>query len=144
MHRLIHANWLDDQRGSFGNCDKLLIIQIATLVIFSAATFVVAPRFKDAIRQGVAWQTMYPSLVSSGVRSITTPEAYQRSKKSSILLDVRLASKFDDSHPAKAVNVPLYTPIQDWDFMSNVRRAGFAFFGVYGTEFNEAFVEQVR
>lgn len=39
--------------------------------------------------------------------------------------------------------MPLYIPIQEWDLASNVRRLGFAFFGVYGTEINEDFAAQV-
>lgn len=36
-----------------------------------------------------------------------------------------------------------YLPIQKWDLPSIIRRAGFAAFGVYGTELNPGFVEGV-
>jgi hypothetical protein len=40
---------------------------------------------------------------------------------------------FDVLGPQGSVNVPLYRPILGWDIPSNIRRAGFAFFGVFGT-----------
>jgi hypothetical protein len=50
-----------------------------------------------------------------------------------ILLDVRLGNKYEASHAAASLSTPLYLPIQNWDLASNIRRAGFAFFGIYGT-----------
>jgi hypothetical protein len=50
-----------------------------------------------------------------------------------VLLDVRLVNKYDASHAAGSLSAPLYNPIQKWDLPSIIRRAGFAFFGIYGT-----------
>ena len=61
-----------------------------------------------------------------------------------ILLDVRLGSKYEASHAAGSLSAPLYLPIQKWDVASIIRRAGFAFFGIYGTELNTAFATEVQ
>lgn len=50
-----------------------------------------------------------------------------------MLLDVRLGSKYENGHAAGSLSAPLYLPIQAWDVPSIIRRAGFAFFGIYGT-----------
>jgi hypothetical protein len=50
-----------------------------------------------------------------------------------VLLDVRLINKYEASHAAGSLSTPLYNPIQKWDLPSILRRAGFAFFGIYGT-----------
>jgi hypothetical protein len=50
-----------------------------------------------------------------------------------VLLDVRLASKYESGHAEGSLSGPLYLPIQKWDAASIIRRAGFAFFGIYGT-----------
>ena len=50
-----------------------------------------------------------------------------------VLLDVRLESAFARRALQGSINVPLYLPIQKWDLPSNIRRAGFAFFGIFGT-----------
>lgn len=50
-----------------------------------------------------------------------------------ILVDVRLGNKYEASHAAGSLSTPLYLPIQKWDIASIIRRAGFAFFGIYGT-----------
>lgn len=52
---------------------------------------------------------------------------------SAVLLDVRLGNKYEASHAACSLSTPLYNPIQKWDLPSTLRRAGFAFFGIYGT-----------
>eukprot|EP00798_Chlamydomonas_sp_ICE-L_P010073 gene10073-7970_t len=61
-----------------------------------------------------------------------------------VLIDVRLPAKYDEVHADNSVNVPLFIPIQKWDIPSNLRRAGFAFFGIYGTEINPEFTSQVE
>jgi hypothetical protein len=50
-----------------------------------------------------------------------------------VLVDVRLVNKYEAGHAAGSFSIPLYNPIQSWDLPSIIRRAGFAFFGIYGT-----------
>jgi hypothetical protein len=61
-----------------------------------------------------------------------------------VLLDVRLGQKFDRGHAAGARSLPLYIPIQGWAPAAVIRRAGFAFFGIYGTELNREFGAQAE
>ncbi len=60
------------------------------------------------------------------------------------MLDVRLNDIYAQGSPEAAVSTPLYQPIQGWDLLSNLRRVGFAFFGIYGTELNTGFVDAVQ
>ncbi|GLC65641.1 hypothetical protein PLESTF_000321900 [Pleodorina starrii] len=107
------------------------------------ATFFVAPRFKEAFKEPVDWRDMYAALTARGVRSVTPEEAYAKAKKGAVLLDVRLAERYSARSPLPSTNVPLYQPIAGWDPASNIRRAGFAFFGIFGTELNPNFMEEV-
>jgi len=50
-----------------------------------------------------------------------------------VLVDVRLFNKYEAGHAAGSFSIPLYNPIQSWDLPAIIRRAGFAFFGIYGT-----------
>ena len=50
-----------------------------------------------------------------------------------LLVAVRLAPKYEASHASSTLNVPLYKPIEGWGPAATIRRAGFAFFGIYGT-----------
>lgn len=107
-------------------------------------TFLVLPQFKTALKEPLDWRNIYPELVKKGVRSISPEGACNKAKRGAVLLDVRLADKFNAVTPEGAVNVPLYQPIQKWDLPSNIRRIGFAFFGVYGTELNPSFLQEVE
>ena len=62
----------------------------------------------------------------------------------SVLMDIRLARTFEQGAMADSVNFPLYQPIAGWGLASNIRRAGFAFFGIYGTERNKEWLAQVE
>ncbi|KAJ9525053.1 hypothetical protein QJQ45_017388, partial [Haematococcus lacustris] len=103
-------------------------------------TFFVIPRFYS---KNTEWKVMLPALRASGLRSVSPAEASKRSR-TSVLLDVRPADKVQELAAAQAVNVPLYIPIQNWDPLSIIRRIGFAFFGVAGTELNPDFVSEVQ
>jgi hypothetical protein len=59
-------------------------------------------------------------------------------------MDTRLARNFAQDAMEDALNFPLYQPIQGWGLASNIRRAGFAFFGIYGTERNKQWLQQVE
>lgn len=61
-----------------------------------------------------------------------------------MLIDVRLANKYEGGHSATAQSIPLYLPIQGWGLPSIIRRAGFAFFGIFGTELNTEFAADVQ
>lgn len=41
-----------------------------------------------------------------------------------VLVDVRLGGKYEASHAAASLSLPLYLPIQNWDLASIIRRAG--------------------
>lgn len=45
-------------------------------------------------------------------------------------------------HPFPCFSLFIRQPIQAWDLPSTIRRAGFAFFGIYGTERNPGFIEE--
>jgi rhodanese-related sulfurtransferase len=108
------------------------------------ATFFVAPQFKDQFKEDVDWRDIYNSLQSTGVKQVDATDAYAKSKSGgAVLVDVRLGNKYDSSHAAGALSIPLYNPIQNWDLPSIIRRAGFAFFGIYGTELNTNFADDV-
>ncbi|EFJ41288.1 hypothetical protein VOLCADRAFT_107756 [Volvox carteri f. nagariensis] len=106
-------------------------------------TFFVAPRFKEAFKEPVDWRDMYSALAARGVKTVTAEEAYAKAKKGAVILDVRLADSYGRRAAAPSTNVPLYQPIAGWDLASIIRRAGFAFFGIFGTELNESFLTEV-
>ncbi|WIA35407.1 hypothetical protein OEZ86_003852 [Tetradesmus obliquus] len=107
-------------------------------------TFFVIPRFKDSFKEDLEWRDIYEALSSTGVKQLEPKEAYAKCKSgSAVLLDVRLGNKYEASHAAISVSTPLYNPIQKWDLPSTLRRAGFAFFGIYGTELNTNFGDDV-
>ncbi|KAF5837089.1 hypothetical protein DUNSADRAFT_4870, partial [Dunaliella salina] len=107
-------------------------------------TFFIAPRLLG--EKNADWnKEILPALRSASFRSITPEAACSRAKKrQAVLIDVRLPAKFDEIRAKSSMNVPLYIPIQNWDAASIIRRAGFASFGVYGTELNPNFVEEVK
>lgn len=61
---------------------------------------------------------------------------------SAVLVDVRLGLKHEQSHAEGSKSLPLYIPIQGWGPAAVVRRIGFSFFGIYGTQLNTAFPEE--
>jgi hypothetical protein len=70
------------------------------------------------------------------------PPQTNKTHHSAVLVDVRLARKYEDAHPAGARSVPLYIPIQGWSPAAVIRRVGFSFFGIYGTQLNTQFAEE--
>mmetsp|Transcript_3669 Transcript_3669/g.8469 ORF Transcript_3669/g.8469 Transcript_3669/m.8469 type:complete len:268 (+) Transcript_3669:1872-2675(+) len=107
-------------------------------------TFFLAPRLLG--EKNADWnKEILPTLRSASLRSITPEAAYSRAKKKqAVLIDVRLPAKYDEIRAKSSINVPLFIPIQKWDAASIIRRAGFASFGVYGTELNPNFVEEAK
>jgi hypothetical protein len=61
-----------------------------------------------------------------------------------VLMDVRRADKFFACTCPNSQNFPLYQPISGMGLAANIRRAGFAFFGVYGTERNMQWLQEVE
>jgi hypothetical protein len=59
-------------------------------------------------------------------------------------MSTSLARDFAQDDKEDALNFPLYQPIQGWGLASNIRRAGFAFFGMYGTERNKQWLQSVE
>ena len=56
-----------------------------------------------------------------------------RSRSGAVLLDVRLADKAAARAALPSLNLPLYRPITGSGLAANIRRVGFAFFGIFGT-----------
>jgi hypothetical protein len=59
-------------------------------------------------------------------------------------MDVRLQRKFEQGTVPGSQNFPLYQPISGWGLAANIRRAGFAFFGIFGTERNNNWLAEVE
>lgn len=61
-----------------------------------------------------------------------------------VVIDVRMQRAYVQGTAPGAVNHPLYQPIAGWTLPANMRRAGFAFFGMYGTERNPAWLRDLQ
>ncbi|KAF6264114.1 hypothetical protein COO60DRAFT_1485929 [Scenedesmus sp. NREL 46B-D3] len=107
-------------------------------------TFFVIPRFKDSFKEDLEWRDIYAALSTAGVKQLESKETFDKCRSgAAVLLDVRLVNKYESCHAAGSLSTPLYHPIQKWDLPSTIRRAGFAFFGIYGTELNTNFADEV-
>ena len=65
-------------------------------------------------------------------------------QRRAVLMDVRLAQKYDANACPNSQSFPLYQPISGMGLAANIRRAGFTFFGVFGTERNMQWLQQVE
>lgn len=76
------------------------------------------------------------------VKSVSPAEAARLVQEGKCrILDVRTAQEFADVRPEGAVNAQFYRLIKEWTPRDILRRAGFAFFGVFnGTEENPEFL----
>lgn len=76
------------------------------------------------------------------MKSVTPAEAARLVQAGKCrILDVRTAQEFEDVHPEGALNAQFYRLIKEWTPRDILRRAGFAFFGVFnGTEENPDFL----
>lgn len=113
----------------------------AGLVVATGAStflgfFLLLPQFKDSFRGNEdSWNDIYPILAASQVSTVTPTYAADKIReRKAVLLDVRLAGKYQELHPARGRSVPLYRSIVGWDPASTLRRAGFLFFGVSNSE----------
>mmetsp|Transcript_10499 Transcript_10499/g.28832 ORF Transcript_10499/g.28832 Transcript_10499/m.28832 type:complete len:247 (-) Transcript_10499:91-831(-) len=92
-----------------------------------------------------AWQIMYEALTASEVAPVTASDIEALKSSGAIIVDVRPANDFASGHIEGSVNVPLYQPITGWEPKQVLRKAAYAFFGVFnGTEANENFAEDVK
>eukprot|EP00198_Chlamydomonas_reinhardtii_P014419 XP_001703756.1 predicted protein [Chlamydomonas reinhardtii] len=102
------------------------------------------PQLLQGAGEPVDWREMYKVLVArGGVKTVTPQEAAKRAKSGAVLLDVRLADKAAARAALPSLNLPLYRPITGSGLAANIRRVGFAFFGIFGTELNPNFVAEV-
>lgn len=72
------------------------------------------------------------------------PQAQLRTSCRAVMMDVRLAQKYFANACPDSQSFPLYQPISGWGPAATIRRAGFTFFGVYGTERNMEWLQQVE
>eukprot|EP01023_Acetabularia_acetabulum_P003110 TRINITY_DN1132_c0_g1_i3.p1 TRINITY_DN1132_c0_g1~~TRINITY_DN1132_c0_g1_i3.p1 ORF type:complete len:309 (+),score=32.68 TRINITY_DN1132_c0_g1_i3:2-928(+) len=116
---------------------------IGALGVSFVLTFFVAPKYKDQFKEEEQWKDIYIQLKQQGVKSITPQEAKNRRNNGAAIVDVRLSRKFENGGIDGSVNIPLYQPISGMGIAPNVRRVGFAFFGIFGTERNLQFIEDM-
>ncbi|GMH43867.1 hypothetical protein BSKO_11801 [Bryopsis sp. KO-2023] len=117
------------------------VVLSATLVSF-LGTFAMSPYLSKVLKEPDSWREIYPKLIERGTQSLEPELVAKKLNKGIILLDVSMANssmKVDGS-----VQIPLYQPIEGWSIPKTMRRAGFAAFGVEGTELNPAWLEQVE
>ncbi|GFH23759.1 rhodanese-like protein, partial [Haematococcus lacustris] len=94
------------------------------------------------------WDECFRYLVDEKkLRSVTPEEAEESVESGSwVLVDVRPAPAYQQAHPAGAVSIPLYQPI-DWskpDAGKVFKALAYAFNGVAAVEPNPQFSERVR
>eukprot|EP01024_Parvocaulis_polyphysoides_P043594 TRINITY_DN3997_c1_g1_i1.p1 TRINITY_DN3997_c1_g1~~TRINITY_DN3997_c1_g1_i1.p1 ORF type:complete len:285 (-),score=39.18 TRINITY_DN3997_c1_g1_i1:211-1065(-) len=118
-------------------------VVIGALGVSFVLTFFVAPKFKDQFKEEEQWVDIYPKLKQQGVKSVTPEQAKILRDKGTAVVDVRLTRKFENGGINGSVNIPLYQPISGMGIAPNIRRAGFAFFGIFGTERNLSFLEDI-
>eukprot|EP00271_Cylindrocystis_brebissonii_P019449 TRINITY_DN590_c0_g1_i1.p1 TRINITY_DN590_c0_g1~~TRINITY_DN590_c0_g1_i1.p1 ORF type:complete len:228 (-),score=51.93 TRINITY_DN590_c0_g1_i1:406-1089(-) len=93
----------------------------------------------------VEWKAKREALLQKGVKSVSAKDALRlQQNEKHVLLDVRPKNEFAEGHPSGALNAEVYRLIKEWTAWDILRRAGFAFFGVFnGTELNPDFVKDV-
>lgn len=91
-----------------------------------------------------AWGIIAETLRENNVRVISQQEVGFEREKGALIVDIRPSGEFEAGHIAGSVNVSLFRLITGWDPVKALRRAGFAFFGVFnGTEVNPDFESQL-
>mmetsp|Transcript_8752 Transcript_8752/g.26390 ORF Transcript_8752/g.26390 Transcript_8752/m.26390 type:complete len:225 (+) Transcript_8752:31-705(+) len=93
-----------------------------------------------------AWQIQFKALTENNVRSVASSDIEKLVQaRGAVILDIRPANEFSAGHLEASVNAPLYQPIEGWSLQQTMRKATFAFFGIFnGTEANENFEQEVR
>ncbi|CAL5220199.1 g2172 [Coccomyxa viridis] len=83
---------------------------------------------------------MREQLRARKVKMTSAQELLFAKEKGVPIIDIRPPDEFDAAHIPGSINIPLYRPITGWGTRSVLRRAGFAFFGIFnGTELNPDF-----
>ncbi|GIL91563.1 hypothetical protein Vretifemale_19161, partial [Volvox reticuliferus] len=83
----------------------------------------------------VVWPAIHTLLVSKGLRSVTPEEALALQDQGWTIVDVRLATDFEQVHAAGAVSLPLYRYVEGTGFWDNVKKAAMAIgFAMRATE----------
>ncbi|CAA2965871.1 Hypothetical predicted protein [Olea europaea subsp. europaea] len=92
------------------------------------------------------WKIKRQLLLEKRVRSVEAKEALRLQKENNfVILDVRPEAEFKEAHPPGAINVQIYRLIKEWTAWDIIRRAAFAFFGIFsGTEENPEFIQSVE
>lgn len=91
-----------------------------------------------------AWGIIADTLREANVKVISQQELGWEREKGALIVDIRPEGDFEAGHIAGSVNVSLFRLITGWDPVKTLRRAGFAFFGVFnGTEVNPDFETQL-
>ncbi|KAL4419871.1 hypothetical protein ABPG75_006969 [Micractinium tetrahymenae] len=90
-----------------------------------------------------AWELISKTLKKSGVSFVTADAVEAALKRGTPVVDIRPSNEFSRGRIPGSVNCCFYQPIEGWSPEKIVRRVGFSFFGVYGTEANPDFVDEV-
>lgn len=90
-----------------------------------------------------AWELISKTLKKNGVSFVTADAVEAAIKRGTPVIDVRPSNEFRRGRIPGSTNCCFYQPIEGWSPDKIIRRAGFAFFGVYGTEANPDFVDEV-
>eukprot|EP00850_Spirogloea_muscicola_P022333 SM000288S10785 [mRNA] locus=s288:28763:30557:- [translate_table: standard] len=91
------------------------------------------------------WKVKRDKIVNNKVRSVPPKTALQLQEDGYTFFDVRTPPDYDEVHPRGSTNVPVYRLIKEWTAWDILRRAGFAFFGIFnGTELNPEFIKEVN
>ncbi|KAL3141247.1 hypothetical protein ABBQ38_003588 [Trebouxia sp. C0009 RCD-2024] len=92
-----------------------------------------------------AWEVLMDTLQEQKVSFISPQEAVFAQERGVPIVDVRPAVDHYCSRIPGSVGVPFMRSITGNSVRQNLRRAGFAFFGIFnGTEFNPQFFEQIE
>ncbi|DBB01063.1 TPA: hypothetical protein ACH3X1_000962 [Trebouxia sp. C0004] len=92
-----------------------------------------------------AWEVLMETLQDQKVNFISPQEAVFAQKRGVPIIDVRPALDYCSSRIPGSVGVPFMRSITGNSVRQNLRRAGFAFFGIFnGTEFNPDFYKDIE
>jgi len=88
------------------------------------------------------WEIISNTLKEKKVKFISAQEVKFAAERGIPIIDVRPKSEYAKGHIKGAANVQYYRLIEGWSAWKTLRRIGFTFFGVVGTEPNTDFLNQ--